>query len=175
MGPGLALCAPARQGRREGRIKLRKLALPADIADGIAADERAAYEGLYRELVGAYQQLAQAAGIPTDDVAGAVGTYLVSAYIVYTGTDLTEELLGTIVGQARTELTASPGFAGSSLADKQALYERSAFMAMYLTMIAQGTDTRASAKRAAKAALESYFKVDADHVTLGRAGFVVTE
>lgn len=159
------------------RVKLRKVKVPTAWSAAIPADQRTKQAQVYKQLVEMYQQVAKAAGIPKDDLAGPLATYIVSAYTAYQGSDVADQAFLAVVEQVRATLASSDGFAKAKTTDKQALYEQSAFMGMYLATLARAGDAKvaASAKESGKTLLESLFQTTIDKISIDDTGYHVAK
>ncbi|MDO5087724.1 MAG: hypothetical protein Q4D74_08985 [Comamonadaceae bacterium] len=150
-------------------------ALIATYPAAMQADARAQYLGLFN----AYPQVAQQLGVPVDDVATGLASFLVGAYMAYHNATFEDRHVKAIANQLRQAMTGDAMFARMSDADKQKTYDQLVMLGMMMAVtqshLQKQPDPRIESdlKEVGKQFLEGMFKVSADRVRLSGAGLQI--
>lgn len=153
------------------------------IAAHYPAQHRAAAERLFSDLLIRYRQLARQLGQPPDDLGAAVAALVAASYMVYQRTDFPDAQFPALAQQMRAALRDSPDIQALSPAQRLAMVEEVAILAMLLAgtklAMANAADHRESEaiamnmRSSAKAWLERWVDVDADRVEISTSGLRV--
>ena len=140
---------------------------------------RAEVKKTFTELLAGYHQLEEKFDLPRNDVAGAVAAFIAGNYMAYRGVDLPDEQFKTLAGQMHEVLATEPGFAAASSAQKKEVYEQLAVLGTLMAATQEGLKQQpndqlaAAMRKAAKAYLEEFLKVDASKISLSARGLVI--
>lgn len=130
----------------------------------------------FQQLHAAYPQVARQLGLPLNDVASALASFLAGSYMAYHNSSLDDAAVKPLADQLRQALSAESGFARMGNADKQGMYDQMVMLGMMLAVtqsqLQQQPDARTATelREVGKRFLEGMLKVDADSVRLTRAG-----
>jgi hypothetical protein len=153
--------------------------VPAKIAAAYPAERRAEVERVFGELLDGYPKFERQYGIPPNDVAGAVATFIGGSYEAYRNAELPDDHFKQLVAQMRGLLAGNADFKRASDADKRALYEHMAILGVFMAGTRQAlqkqpnAELAASMQRAGRGYLEQFLKTDADRITISASGLQV--
>lgn len=145
---------------------------------------RAAAERLFSNLLIRYRQLARTLGQSPDDLGAAVAALLAASYMVHHRTDFPDAHFPALAQQMRDALRDSPEVMASTPAQRLAMAEEAAILAMLLAgtklAVASAVDERqaqaiaVNMRSSAKAYLERWVGEEADRVRISASGLTVT-
>lgn len=134
---------------------------------------------VYQQLLGAYPQVARQIGVPTNDVASGLASFLAGSYMAYNNKNLSNDYVRPLADQFRNALASGGDMGRVSDVDKQKLYDVMVMLGMLMaTMQVQmqsNPDPQliAQMRQLGKGFLEGLLKVDADRVRITSAGLRV--
>ncbi len=149
------------------------------LAAAYPAAQRSTVRTAFGTMLDGYKQLEEKLGIPHDDIAGAIATFIAGSYEAYRDVDLPEEQMLPLVEQIRTAIAGNPGFAKASNTEKQEMYEQMAVLGVFIasTRLAlrdhPSAQMSAQMRQAAKGYLEQLLKTDADRIAITARGLVM--
>ncbi len=141
--------------------------------------ERPQMRQVYQQLYNAYPQVARQIGVPTNDVASGLASFLAGSYMAYNNRNLSNDYVRPLANQFRNALASSGDMGRVSDADKQRLYDVMVMLGMLMAttqvQMQQQPDPRVMAqmRQLGKGFLEGLLKVDADRVRITSAGLRV--
>lgn len=130
----------------------------------------------FQELHAAYPQVARQLGLPLNDVASALASFLAGCHMAYHNRSLDDAAVKPLADQLRQALAAESGFARMSNTEKQGLYDQLVMLGMMLAVTQSQQQQRPNAQTVRELRevggrfLEGLLKVDADRVQLSRQG-----
>lgn len=141
--------------------------------------ERPQMRQVYQQLYNAYPQVARQIGVPTNDVASGLASFLAGSYMAYNNKNLSNDYVKPLANQFRNALASGGDMGRVSDADKQKLYDVLVMLGMLMAttqvQMQQQPDPRVMAqmRQLGKGFLEGLLKVDADRVRITSAGLRV--
>ncbi len=153
--------------------------VPAKIAAAYPAERRAEVERVFGELLAGYPKFERQYGIPANDVAGAVATFVGGSYEAYRNAELPDDRFRRLVTQMRGLLAGNADFKRASDTEKRALYEHMAALGLFMAGTRQAlqrqpnAELAASMQRAGRGYLEQLLKTDADRITISASGLQI--
>jgi len=152
---------------------------PARLAAGYPPAQRAKAERLFLETLEGYHDIERKFGLPRNDIAGAVATFVAGNYIAYHDQPFPDAHFRPLVEQMRDAVAGMPGLRNARDAEKQEFYEHLAILGTYMALTREGLQQsrdpalKAGMARAARNYLEQFLKVDPDRLRIGPQGLVV--
>lgn len=141
--------------------------------------QRSTVRPILRQMLEGYKQLEQKLGMPRNDLASAVATFIAGSYGAYRDADLPDEQMRPLVEQIHQAIATNPRLAKASNAEKQEMYEQMAVLGVFIatTRLAlqehPNAQTSAQMRQAAKGYLEQFLKTDADRIAITERGLVI--
>jgi hypothetical protein len=141
--------------------------------------KRADVQRVYGDMLRQHPQLMKQLGVPSNDVACAVATFLAGSYMAFHEIDFPDQFFKPLYEQMRSTIASDRRFAEAGLAERRELYEELVIIGTYLAVtheaLRQRPDPKISAdmKAAAKDYLQQFLKVDANRVRLGEQGMTL--
>ncbi len=134
---------------------------------------------VYQQLHSAYPQVARQIGVPTNDVASGLASFLAGSYMAYNNKNLSNDYVKPLADQFRNALASGGDMGRVSDADKQKLYDVMVMLGMLMATMQVQMQTNpdpqlmAQMRQLGKGFLEGLLKVDADRVRITSAGLRV--
>lgn len=170
---------------RVGRIDPAGSAVPARLAAQYPAARRPEAEKTFRQLLAGHAALMARLGLPADDMAGALASFVAGAVMAHNDTDIADAHVPALVAQMRQVLATNAAFAAATPAERQTSFAELAILGTMaattrLALAADPANPAAAAVRAnLKAASASYIaaftaadpakvRVTAAGLTIGR-------
>jgi len=153
--------------------------VPAKLAQDFPAAARASAEQTYRQMLGKYPQLMKQLGVPSDDLASAVATFLAGSYVAYKDVSFPDRNFRPLYEQIRGIIATDPAFARSSQPERRDTYERMAIIGVYMALtreaLVQHPDPviAANMKTAARGYLQQFMNLDPDRIRISERGLSV--
>lgn len=157
-------------------VPVRSPRLPQQMAAAYPSDKRELVQRTFEDLLSGYQRVEQQFGIAPYDVASGVAAFLAGCYMGFHNAGFPDQHFKPLVAQMRQILSDDAGWAQTSVADKQDMYEQLAILGMLMAntqmALKKQPDARAQAamQAAARGYLEQFLKVDAAKVQLSAKG-----
>ncbi|MDO5624123.1 MAG: hypothetical protein Q4G71_05495 [Pseudomonadota bacterium] len=130
----------------------------------------------YGQLRDAYPQVARQLGLPLNDVASALASFLVGSYMAYHNTPFADAHVKPLADQMRGALASEGGCGRMSDAEKESIYDQMVMLGMMMAttqvQLQQQPDARVEAqlREVGRQFLEGMLQVKADRVRLTAAG-----
>ncbi len=102
------------------------------IAAAYPAKAQAQAEALFNQLLTSYAEMEKMNGVPHGDLGAAVAFFLGGNWMAMNNRDLSDAAFMPIIAQMRASLSASPGFARLTNAQKQEIYEQMVINGMFM-------------------------------------------
>lgn len=170
---GSALAVPAATSNSAA-----KLAMHYPVA------QRAEAERLFKQLLAAHGRLMEQFGVPQNDMASAVATFIAGSHAAYHDQLIEEATFVALVQQTRTSLEDNSALASARPAERRDAYEQLVILGMMTatTQMALNQNPgrgdiqalRANMRAAGREYLRGYFGVDPDAIGLGPTGMTLT-
>jgi hypothetical protein len=154
-------------------------AMPAKLAAYYPADKRSEAEKTFKEVLLSYHKIESQFGIPKDDLAGAVGAFLVGSWMAYRDKPFPDQNFSPLVSQLRGIISGNADFSMSTATERRDMYEQMAILGTFLALTRESlqkqpnASTSANIRAAAKSYLEGFLKTDADRVQITANGLVL--
>ena len=135
-------------------------------------------EMVFNESYKLYLQAEPSAGIPKGDVAGAVGTFIVTNYVAFHDRKIIvskKEILA-VVDQVRGSLASNADFTKASETEKKNMYEQMATIAMFIALANNefkqhpNPEGEKNLHNTASTLLEKFLKMPADKIKINKNG-----
>lgn len=152
---------------------------PRKLAQSYPEASRAQAERFFAQTLEGYHQIEAKFGLPRNDMAAAVATFVAGNYIAWRDQPFPDEHFKPLVQQMRGALSGVDALRAASNAEKQEMYEQLAILGTYMALTREGLQQRpdpqmhASMKRAAKGYLQQFLQVDPERVRIGADGLTV--
>ncbi len=153
--------------------------MPARLASHFPASARAEAEHVYLDMLVKHPQLMKQLGVPSDDLASGVATFLAGSYMAYRDIDFPDRQFKPLYEQVRAILAANPKFGEAGLDERREMFEQMVIIGTYLALaheaLKQTPNPRVASdmKVAAKGYLEQFMKLDAERLQLTDQGLTV--
>ena len=178
IGSGVAGAKPAALTFNDAS---RPPTMPRKLAEAYPAAKRGEVERVFNAvLMDLYPKLVQFYGLPHNDLAGAVATFIAGSYQAYRN-NIEDEMFKTLPNQIRGALAANANIAGAPDAAKQEMYEQMAILGMFMLGVQEALkktpDAQISAnmKKAGEDYLRTFLGVDPRFVHITNAGMTLDE
>jgi hypothetical protein len=141
--------------------------VPALLAAELPAAGRDEAERAYRQMLEHHPELMRRLGVPADDVAAALATFVAGIHVAYHDVDFPDRRFGPLYRQMRDIIAAEPEFARASSAERRDLHARLAILGTFLALTREALkrqpDAQASSRLKSAAAdyLRQFMKADA--------------
>lgn len=149
------------------------------MAEAYPATHRDQAKKVFIEMLAGYRKIERQFNLPANDLAGAVAAFIAGSYMAYRNQDFPDQDFIPLVNQMRAIIRQNPAFTQASAAEKRETYEQLATLGMLMagTQMAvkasPNPQVEANMRRASKAYLEEFLKVEADRVLIGPRGLTL--
>lgn len=153
--------------------------MPAKIAATYPGSAQQDAERLFREMLDKHPQLMKQLGVPPDDLASAIATFVAGSYIAYRDIDFPDQNFKPLYQQVRGIIASNPDLLQASAAEKREMFEQMAILGTFMALTRDAlkkqpnAQTTANMRTAAKSYLEGFLKTDADRVQITANGLVL--
>jgi hypothetical protein len=140
-------------------------------------------ERLFKQLLAAHGRLMQQFGVPQNDMASAVATFIAGSHAAYHDQLIEEAAFVALVDQMRVSLADNPALASATSAERRDAYEQLVILGMMTATtqmaLSQNPDPgelqalRANMREAGRTYLRGYVGVDPDAIELGPRGMTL--
>jgi hypothetical protein len=150
--------------------------VPARLASGYPAAERARAAATFAKLLMSYAEIERRFGIPAGDLGGAAAAFIAGNWMALHATDFPDAHFAALVQQMREAVGSEPRFAQVDAREKREAYEQLAIIGMFMATTQMGLKSRpdaATAQRSRDAAreyLQQFLQGDIDRLVLTEAG-----
>ena len=138
--------------------------------------QRAQMRQGFLALHNSYSQVARQLGVPTNDVASGMASFLAGAYMAYNNQTLSNGYVKPLAHQFRNGLASQRDFARVSNADKQRMYDVMVMLGMLMAttqvQLQKQPDPalEAQMRQLGKQMIEGFLKVDASRLRITSSG-----
>jgi hypothetical protein len=152
---------------------------PAKMASSYPEASRAQAQRMFENTLAAYHKIEQKAGLPRNDMGGALATFVAGNYFTWRDQTVPDDAFKALVSQMNASLSRVPELRNASDAEKQELYEQLAITGMFVMLTREGLQQRpdpqhaTQMKQAAKGYLEQFFKVGPERMQIDSRGLVM--
>ncbi|WP_157265924.1 DUF6683 family protein [Azohydromonas aeria] len=153
--------------------------MPAKLAAHAPAAARADTQRLYEEILQRYPALMRQLGVPAQDLAAALATFLAGSYVAYRGVDFPDSHFKPLVQQMRGVLDTQPALARAGAVQRRELYEQFAILGTYMALTTSALKQRPDAQQqarlrdAARNYLQQFMQLDPERLRLSDQGLSV--
>ncbi len=161
------------------RARPESSTVPSKVAASYPAQARPQAERVFREMLGRHPQLMRQLGVPPNDLASGMATFLAGSYMAYRNADFPDSNFKPLVNQMRQILGSNPKIAQASDSEKQELFEQFAILGTFMAVTQMAlqekpnAQVQANLQQAAKGYLEQFLQTDADRVQITAKGLVL--
>jgi len=134
---------------------------------------------IFKQLSAGYLEVMRKLQLPPNDVASAVGAFLVGNFTAYREVDFPDEAVQPLVQQLRDILSNDSQFRSAPTETKSMVCGQLALVCMFMATTRMATkehpqpEVVAGMRQAAKSYLETFLKTDADRVNISARGLVL--